>query len=301
LERGSSYWDPEMSWVVKGTLVAEPRSLSVEGKRSLGGIALTIEVKFHMMEWKGWMSDPPCQLSLVPLSAPARFVMERSRIDVGIALPVAPRVFYPARHSTEATIVYELPLSRGAFTELEEARNAGSIRLNLRLEAVGTLPREATSTSVHEIEGEIPRDRWLSILAQTGFEDVLLFEVPLNSADPKTMREPEKRLRAAVAKRSSSSPVESMAAARKVSDALKQGGFGGKPAKRVVQFLQENAGSLSMSERYSVLHAALNIYAAPTHHANYDDSEFTRTDADMVLCMAAALVKLAAIRGQADE
>jgi len=286
-----------MTWSVEGRVegrvVAEPGTIEVSGKATLGGIALTCKVHFQLMNWPGWEKVPPYIVELMPCAAATDFRLESSSVRAGMAHVIAPRIFRPASHASDICVHYELYLSNAEVVEVEERRNAGRIHVQLCLEAIAHTPNGATTTQSRLLEKEIPRDIWVSILSSCGFEERLIFEVPL-SREATEPAEATKRLKAAMGRRQTSPAVECVAAARKVVDALKQDGFGGKAPSDVIQFLKGNASRLSMEERYAVLRAALDIYTSPAHHVNFDDEEFTRTDADMALCLAAALVNVSA-------
>jgi hypothetical protein len=84
-------------------------------------------------------------------------------------------------------------------------------------------------------------------------------------------------------------------------DELRHAGFGGKAPKAVAAFLKEKAGTLTQSERYSALKLALELYLSPAHHANAPEEHYTREDADLAVAMTAALLRIAATRGSAED
>lgn len=285
-----------MTWSVEGRTVAEARINKVRAERALGGARLFLDVEFRLSEWPGFSEQPPRALHLVLQAARVALGVRQRLVSAGIAVPLGTPTLSPASNSSAATVAFDLFLTRPALAELEETRANADIEVEMELQAIGLTSRGAHPMTARVISMEVARQDWLELLSSSGFCDALLFEVPLPALASGELMEAERQLLAALERRNSASSAECVAEARKVFDALKRQGFGGRCPQEVAQFLQQKARQLTMEERYSALLIALKLYTSPAHHHTGSD-ELTRADADLALSLAAAMVRTAPLRG----
>ena len=115
---------------------------------------------------------------------------------------------------------------------------------------------------------KVSREQWVALLGSVGYCDTLVTELRLPTSGPESTARGRQRLAQAVSARNDGSYAETMRRCRIALDELRNAGFGGKAPTEIARFLQEKAGTMSPSERFSALQLALRLFLSPTHHAN---------------------------------
>lgn len=287
-----------MTWDADSRTVAEPTGASVSGVSAAGGVHVHIDVAFRTVEWP-WEQKGP--VTLIPQPAQIHAKTSRGQIPLGAALPAPGSVVTPAAHSSTASVRYTLGLNSASLGAFEEFRDGRSFELVMTLVAhpllvvqySGTAPGlDVRPTSV-TFPFKVPQEQWLTLLKAVGYCDTLLTELALPTTGPDATRAGRQRLVQAVSARNEGSYAETMRRCRIALDELKNAGFGGKAPSDVAKFLQERAGSLTQSERFSALQLALQLFLSPAHHANAAEEHYSRGDAELAIAVTAALLKLA--------
>jgi hypothetical protein len=287
-----------MSWQCGQRIVAEPTGATVSGTSVAGGAQVHIDVAFRLLEWPSRENGPA---SLVPQPSEVVARLAQTELPLGFALPDPMAVLRPALQSSTGSIRFTLPLTTQALVALEAARDGGPLALFMKLVAhpfvvshhAGYAPGIDLRPTVREYVVPVPRDQWLNALKTVGYGETLITELPLPQSGPATTSAGRERLVKAVSARNEGRYRNTVQDCRIALDSLKTAGFGGRAPEEVAQFLQKNARSLSPAERFSALQTAMQLFLSPAHHDGVADEEFSREDADLVIAMTAALLRLA--------
>ena len=287
-----------MSWECGQRIVAEPNGATVSGTSFAGGAQVHIDVAFRLVEWP-WKERGP--LSLVPQPSEVTARVSRSELRLGFAQPKPGSVLSPAIDSSTGSLRFTLSLTTPALVALEAVRDGGPLELALTLAAYpyvitqheGYAPGVGIRPTFAKYSFKVPKEQWLALLESVGYCDTLLTELRLPSLGPEATAQGRQRLAQAVQSRNDGGYAEAMRQCRIALDVLKTGGFAGKAPADVDRFLKDKAGTMSQAERFSALHAALQLFLSPTHHANAPDEHYTREEAELAIAMTASLLRLA--------
>jgi len=295
-----------MTWSVHPQNVAEPTGAVVTGSIVAGGAQVHIDVSFRVIEWP-WKERGP--VSLVPQPAEITARTQNGELKLGYATPAPGAVLTPPSHSSTNTLRFTLSLSTAALSALEVLRSGGNLEFVTILAAHPFLlfrqpdcaPGIDLRPTTTNYTFPVPKEHWLSLLRTVGFCDTLIAELRLPTAGPDSTAGGRRRLVDAVRARDEGSYAEVLRRCRIALDELKNAGFGGKAPGEVAKFLQDRAGSLSQSERFSALQLALQLFLSPAHHANAPEEHYSRADAELAIAMTATLLRLAPQHLLGDE
>lgn len=287
-----------MSWHVHPQNVAEPTSAVVTGSIIAGGAQVHVDVSFRVIEWP-WGERGP--VSLVPQPAEITARTANGELKLGYATPSPGTVLIPTSHSSTATLRFTLSLSTAALSTLEVLRSGGSLEFITTLTAHPFLifrqsdyaPGINLQPTTTNYPFTVPKEQWLNLLRAVGFCDTLIVELRLPTSGPDSTTGGRRRLVEAVRARDDGSYAEALRRCRIALDELKNAGFGGKAPGDVAKFLQDRAGALSQSERFSALQLALQLFLSPAHHANAPEEHYSRADAELAIAATATLLRLA--------
>jgi hypothetical protein len=207
----------------------------------------------------------------------------------------------PPSHSSTGSVRFTLSFSTSALAALETARDGGPIELVMNLVAhpftITQHQGYALGLDIHPTVDtytfKVPKEQWLAVLKSVGYCDTLLTELRLPSSGPDATAQGRQRLAMAVQARNDGSYAEAMRRCRIALDELKTAGFASKAPPEIARFLQDKAGTMSQAERFSALRLALQLFLAPTHHANAPEENYTREEAELAIAMTAVLLRLA--------
>jgi len=287
-----------MSWQCGQRIVAEPTGAKVSGISVAAGARVLVDVSFRVVEWP-WKENGP--LSLVPQPCEVAARTDRGELQLGFAIPEPGSVLTPPSHSSTSSLRFTLTLTTPALVALEDARNGGALELVMALVAHPFLIAQSQGytpgINIHPTSDtyvfKVPKEHWLAVLKSVGYCDTLVTELRLPTSGPEATAKGRQRLVQAVCARNDGGYAEAMRRCRIALDELKNAGFAGKAPAEIARFLQDKAGTMSQTERFSALQLALQIFLSPTHHANAPEEHYTREDAELAIAMTAALLRLA--------
>ena len=285
-----------MDWMIDRNLLCRVTGIRPVVERLVTGYEVGFAVRFSTFGWKGWANDQ--SLEIVPRCAEIELVVAGARCKLGQWPARGRDTLTFASHEADGTLTFIQTLSAAQLQAIEDFRASSPFRLELAMHGSAFVAGgHAWRFGVHDAHFDINRDEWLAALRSSGFTDSLTIEIPVPSDATSTLAGAVAELRRAIEHRHNGHDAETVAACRLVTNALGHAGFGNRAPKEVIAFIKENAGRLSLEERYSVLQAALELFCSPAHHHPQSD-DYRRADATFAVAMSAALVSLAPLRGR---
>jgi hypothetical protein len=288
-----------MEWQINQRSVCKAIGLGVSGHRSLLGYEIEFGVRLTTYPWQ-WQGNRG--LLIEPVAAGIEIQAGTDRASLGEWRAAGKDTVSMMSHVSEETIRFCATLTGAQVQRIEDFRSGRGFTLHLamhgRAYANGLAEQGLTQ---HYASLPIDIDQWRAVLGKMGFCDVLNIEIPIPQ-DSAELSAAVGHLRQALGEYQQGRHVEAVAACRLAANALTHGGFGKNAPQEVINFIKAGSKGMSLSERFSALHAALELYCSPAHHhPGPQRDDYGRLDALLVIAAAAGLVSLAPVRGRAYE
>lgn len=292
-------------WQVDRTLVAAASSAVLDLAPLLDGYDLSVTVTIQTIGWDHWKTRGG--LEIVPSVAELMFRTKGPTINLGL-LDADPRTSFEVKqYATPEKVTYRARLSQLALQRLEEQRDGATIDFELwayarafvgggRDEHGGALVSPGLALRHF---GRVGADEWHGMVKAVGATSSIIVEIPIpDSAEYPELGRALVHLRTAIEQRGRGDSPNAVATSRLALDELEHAGFGGHAPREVMTFLQQNARRMSLSERFSMIQAALNVALSPAHHGGANRADLGRFDAQFAVTSVAALLALAPYRGR---
>lgn len=272
-------------------VVAKVTHADVEIVQAVDGVDLHLNLRFMTMGWDGWSIGK--RLDLVPTAATMKIHTSQGEHNIGTFVADPRCAFSPPSHAhDDHRVRYSLRIARRALHRFEEARDGSDLTFEIWAHTLGFIGGALTApvTSLRHT-WTMNNAAWRSIVGRIGLQTSVDVEVRVPDDDefPELARALI-HLQGALARRASGEHASAMADCRLALDELPLAGFGGRAPKEVLAFLQQNAGRLSMSERFAVVRAALVIALSPSHHGGELRDELDRFDSQFAVATVSAFL-----------
>lgn len=273
-----------MSWQVGERVVAEATGATVRGSGMAGGASLHIDVALRLVEWP-WKENG--SVYLVPQLSEVTARLARGELSLGFAQPNPTCIVSPASCSSTGQVQYSLALTTAALVALETARDGGPIAFFMSLVAhparisqhQGYPASIEVASTIHQRLFDVPKEQWLTVLKSVGYCDAILTELKLPTAGASA-----EHLARAVAARNEGRYSDAIAACRNALEHPK------RPNGEFDRIVNASRTALTDHERFLYLRTVTQIFASPASHGA---THHEREDAELVIAMTSALVRLA--------
>jgi len=289
-----------MEWVISGKSMCRAVAVAVEGSQNALGHRIDLTLDFSTHAWPEWETKRGIVIDL--FGTDVTLVAGPTSADLGQWRPHARSELQFMSHESHRKVTFSETLTASQLASIEDQRAGRAFRLKLRLYGrAHYVDRVDFKLHPYEVDLPVDRDEWSNALAQSGFSDILILELPVPTADHET-RNAVALLRKAIDAKSSGRDADAVGDCRLALNALTNAGFGGAAPSDVIQFIKQNASRLNLAERFSALQAAAELYCSPSHHfPGPNRDEYGRADATFAIAVTAALVQIAGARGRPAE
>lgn len=276
-----------MSITWSSQIIADVRCAGVNIQPGIGIVLLRFSVLFDVKARQDQtlrFADARIQV-LAGTSASSQQVL-------GIALPEAAVMIATAPNTSSTAFLFDLPLTPSQMAALEEIRNGGDLQFRLHVygEAYGP---QGPWVAADDIQYRVEQSEWIRHLNQASLADTLLFEVAL----PRNQSNPEMATALAHLKQARDFFLAghydaAIGKCRSAIDAYTKANGDGPQIQAAIEAFKSKKSAMPQAQRMLLLREAVRHMTHQAHHdpADGDAYEFSRTDANLILGMTAALL-----------
>jgi hypothetical protein len=299
-----------MAWNFGSTEVAEVESVSLDkGEPMEGAFQIRVAVTFATygapegVNWKIWPNEVNVWLAK---SWPDRRFWACFR---GAGAYLGPSSNLQGK-PLKMTLHFTHEFSAAELAALEEWRDGSDLKMKVLVRGFGTLnaetkPEQKTTQTkqdqFRELDTEIPRSRWVDLLAELKFREAVHVHVPID-LEARIVASAEK-LREALDHHARGDYQGVAQTCRKALEALGQAGFGRRAPRDIENWLgtRQEREMLSLEDRTAVIEMAARLLCHSGSHAGEEELRWRRFDADLLLAITAGLLHSAPHRLQRVE
>ncbi|MBL6751119.1 MAG: hypothetical protein ISP90_11385 [Nevskia sp.] len=271
-----------MSFTFNSALVAQAEFRGMSIRPSLGHYLLAFTLKFETPAYPDgavyWLTNVHAKAQVCPTGQPSIWL---GRADTD--LPIAVRAgTYPQKIDH----LFEVRLSPQELQALENLRNGGDLRFAVQLNAQVAKPGGDPQPAHQMVHGVVVQSEWIKELNSSGFSNTILIEVPLAVVGSKKVGEQLHQARELLlAGRYSDVVAKCRIVLESVDDVARAS------TANVLELYQKSRQEMTVAERLQFLRDIAKNYTHPAHHGDKKavDAVYTRSDASMILAVAAAL------------
>lgn len=275
-----------MSSLVAGNsrIFARVTPESIAGKPRLSGYLLLFTLNLGVANHTP-QEEP--ETTATDLSAQICIKDENSKIHVGRAHPGRPTYIKKRKYSNETSITFELPVRASDMEAIEDIRRGGKILFEITLWAL--LRTEEASYRNCKVRFSVKQSDWHDVLRQTGFRDLLLFEIrmPPKTA-PDSLTKVVRYLKTARKSFDRGEYNDAVEKLRKVYEDLWEALNDEGKMKNARNKFSGNRRSMSVEDRRYLIRDAAYHYTHPPNHPT--DYKYTRREARQMLGITASIL-----------
>lgn len=235
-----------------------------------------------------------------PQEAIVRLGRQRDSLQTFVGAFRAPQghAIRPAFHthkSDSTQVSFRRLLSPIEMAAIEEWRDGADLKVQVNITGFGRRGGQVTWSYFRQHDEIIPRSKWIDTLGTAKFIDKVHLAVAV-TAD-KRIKEGAKYLRDAINHHARGDYSNVAQTCRKAVEEIGLAGFGAKPPAEVKKFLKhQDPTTYSLEERAAIVQTAALLYLHSGVHAGEEERRWRRTDAELALALAAALLQVAPAR-----
>ncbi len=247
----------------------------------------------------------------MPTMARLVFRMKGPEVDFGTLMADPRSTVSVLRHAgvVAVKVDYFTRMSRAALQRLESQRDGAPIDVELWADArafvgggkEGRAGAMVAQRCILRHFDKVSADDWHSLIKSAGVTSSIILEIPVPSeAEFPELAAALAHLRRSIDERGRGDNAHAITSCRIALDELEQRGFGGHAPKEVVAFLKQGVAKMTLSERFSMVQAALVGALSPAAHAGQLRVDLGRPDSQFAVTAVAALLALAPYRGRRE-